>query len=213
MTRDHLIAAMREREARYREDQGPAPAELVELLMRDGKFVGRADERVCVVNCGLPGDQCACYRHAMHVLGWPGETVSAPWGAMKPVRDARADDAIPARPEPPDEATRSEMRRALHRLSTNLRQSVAARAAGAGRHRGSDGGAAVRRVHNAAIGAAIGLFGLVAFMALAVLVISFMSWEWQGEIFSHNPPMMFRWAAMNMVVGAVLGWLKTGGEG
>lgn len=23
------------------------------------------DERVCFVNCGLPGDQCACYRRMM----------------------------------------------------------------------------------------------------------------------------------------------------
>jgi hypothetical protein len=29
------------------------------------KLVPRLEGQICVVNCGLPGDQCACWRTAM----------------------------------------------------------------------------------------------------------------------------------------------------
>ncbi len=57
-------------------------------------------------------------------IGVPATSAPVTVGPI-PSGDDLAEPA-PARPEPPDEATRSEMRRALHRLSTNLRQSVEA---------------------------------------------------------------------------------------
>ena len=31
-------------------------------------IVDQAEDRLCVVNCGLPGDQCACFRSQMAAI-------------------------------------------------------------------------------------------------------------------------------------------------
>lgn len=50
------------------------------------------EERFCFVNCGLPGDQCACYRRMMHDLGVAGPSLGAlsAWGSSSGEVDLHA---------------------------------------------------------------------------------------------------------------------------